>query len=63
MAASAVSRHYLTTKRSRPRSQAQHRVHSDDELNDDAVRAGSLRQRFGTVARQAALDPDDGISL
>ena len=26
-------------------------------------RAGALRQRFGTVARQAALDPDDGISL
>ena len=36
---------------------------SDDEPDDDAVRAGSLRQRFGTVARPAALDPDDGISL
>jgi type IV secretion system protein VirD4 len=36
---------------------------SDDEPDDDAVRAGALRQRFGTVARQAALDPDDGIAL
>ena len=36
---------------------------SDDEPDDDAARAGALRQRFGTVARQAALDPDDGISL
>jgi type IV secretion system protein VirD4 len=36
---------------------------SDDESDDDAIRAGKLRQRFGTVARQAALDPDDGISL
>jgi type IV secretion system protein VirD4 len=36
---------------------------SDDEPDDDAIRAGTLRQRFGTVARQAALDPDDGISL
>ncbi|HEX9275534.1 MAG TPA: conjugal transfer protein TraG, partial [Casimicrobiaceae bacterium] len=36
---------------------------SDDEPDDDAARAGALRQRFGTVARQAALDPDDGIPL
>jgi type IV secretion system protein VirD4 len=36
---------------------------SDDEPDDDAARAGALRQRFGTVARQAALDPDDGIAL
>jgi type IV secretion system protein VirD4 len=36
---------------------------SDDEPDDDAVRAGALRQRFDTVARQAALDPDDGIPL
>ncbi|HVI61258.1 MAG TPA: conjugal transfer protein TraG, partial [Bradyrhizobium sp.] len=35
----------------------------DDEPDDDAIRAGALRQRFGTVARQAALDPDDGIPL
>jgi hypothetical protein len=31
--------------------------------DDDAARAGALRQRFGAVARQAALDPDDGIPL
>src|SRR5262249_7752581 len=36
---------------------------SDDEPDDDPLRAGALRQRFGTVARQAALDPDDGIPL
>ena len=36
---------------------------SDDEPDDDVVRAGALRQRFGTVARQAVLDPDVGIPL
>jgi type IV secretion system protein VirD4 len=35
----------------------------DDETDDDAIRAKALGQRFGAVARQAALDPDDGIPL
>jgi type IV secretion system protein VirD4 len=35
----------------------------DDEPDDDAVRAKAMRQRFGSVARQAALDPDDGLPL
>jgi type IV secretion system protein VirD4 len=35
----------------------------DDEPDDDAIRAKALGQRFGAVARQAALDPDDGIPL
>ena len=35
----------------------------EDEPDDEAVRAKAMRQRFGTVARQAALDPDDGIPL
>jgi hypothetical protein len=34
---------------------------SDDEPDEDAARAGALC--FGVVARQAALDPDDGIPL
>ena len=65
IAASAVSRHYLTTKRSRPKSSkpSTEFTFSEDEPDDDAIRAGTLRQRFGTVARQAALNPDDGISL
>jgi type IV secretion system protein VirD4 len=36
---------------------------SDDEPDDDATRAGVMRQRFIRAARQAALDPDDGIAL
>ncbi|HZD63607.1 MAG TPA: IncP-type conjugal transfer protein TraG, partial [Xanthobacteraceae bacterium] len=36
---------------------------SDDEPDDDATRAGAMRQRFIRAARQAALDPDDGIAL
>jgi type IV secretion system protein VirD4 len=36
---------------------------SDDEPDDDATPAGAMRQRFIRVARQAALDPDDGIAL
>ncbi|MFN3945280.1 MAG: conjugal transfer protein TraG [Allosphingosinicella sp.] len=35
----------------------------DDEPDDDAVRARQLQGRFRTMARQAALDPDDGIQL
>jgi len=35
----------------------------DDEPSDDAQRAKAMRDRFRTVARQASLDPDDGIEL
>jgi type IV secretion system protein VirD4 len=35
----------------------------EDEPDDDGVRAGALRQQMRNVARQAALDPDDGIEL
>ena len=35
----------------------------DDEPEDDAQRAKAMRDRFGAVARQASLDPDDGIEL
>jgi type IV secretion system protein VirD4 len=35
----------------------------EDEPDDDALRAKALNQSFGTVARQAALDPGDGLGL
>ncbi len=35
----------------------------DEEPDDDAQRAKTMRDRFGSVARQASLDPDDGIEL
>lgn len=35
----------------------------DDDSDADAARAGALRNRFRTVARQAAMDPDDGMDL
>jgi type IV secretion system protein VirD4 len=35
----------------------------DEDQEDDAARARALRLRSGRLARQAALDPDDGISL
>ncbi len=35
----------------------------DDDADDEAARARALRARFRTVARQAAMDPDDGIDL
>ncbi|MEM7667382.1 MAG: conjugal transfer protein TraG [Pseudomonadota bacterium] len=35
----------------------------DDEPDDDAQRAKAMRDRFGTVARQASLDPGDAIEL
>src|SRR5262249_23946483 len=36
---------------------------SDDDPDDEATRAGAMRQRFIRAARQATLDPDDGIAL
>lgn len=38
-------------------------AHLDEEPDDDMQRAKTMRDRFGTVARQASLDPDDGIEL
>ncbi|MGY6634943.1 MAG: conjugal transfer protein TraG [Alkalilacustris sp.] len=35
----------------------------DDDSDADAARARTLRNRFRTVARQAAMDPDDGLDL
>lgn len=35
----------------------------EDEPNDEAQRARAMQTRFRAVARQAALDPDDGIEL
>lgn len=35
----------------------------DDEPDDDALRAQTLQARMRGMARQAALDPDDGIVL
>jgi type IV secretion system protein VirD4 len=35
----------------------------EDEPDDDAVRAKALNQNFRGLARQAALDPDDGLGL
>jgi len=35
----------------------------DDDSDADAARARALRNRFRTVARQAAMDPDDGMDL
>jgi len=35
----------------------------DDEPDDDAQRTRAMQDRFRGVARQASLDPDDGIEL
>ncbi|SDG07218.1 conjugal transfer protein TraG [Sulfitobacter delicatus] len=35
----------------------------EDEPDDEAQRARAMQTRFRTVARQAAVDPDDGIEL
>ncbi|WP_417729545.1 conjugal transfer protein TraG [Roseovarius sp.] len=35
----------------------------EDEPDDETQRARAMQTRFRTVARQAALDPDDGIDL
>lgn len=36
---------------------------NDKQENDEAIRARALRNRFRSVARQATMDPDDGIAL
>jgi type IV secretion system protein VirD4 len=35
----------------------------EDEPDDDPIRAKALNQNFRVIARQAALDPDDGLGL
>jgi type IV secretion system protein VirD4 len=35
----------------------------EDEPDDDPIRAKALNQNFRVIARQAALDPDDGLEL
>ena len=35
----------------------------EDESDIDAAKARALRQSVRIVARQAAMDPDDGIGL
>ena len=35
----------------------------DDETDDDAQRTRQMQGRFRSIARQASLDPDDGIDL
>ena len=35
----------------------------EDEADDDPIRAKALNQNFRAIARQAALDPDDGLGL
>ncbi len=44
-----------------PKAPAAEFAVADDEANDDPVRARALRQRFRGAARQAAMDPDDGL--
>ncbi len=34
-----------------------------DEADDEPVQASMIRQRMRTVARQAALDPGDGLDV
>ena len=38
-------------------------VFGEEEPDDDAVRARALRQQVRGLARQAAMDPGDGIDL
>ncbi|WP_206931464.1 hypothetical protein [Roseococcus thiosulfatophilus] len=38
-------------------------VFAEDEQDDDTVRTRALAARARRVARQAALDPDDGMAL
>jgi type IV secretion system protein VirD4 len=35
----------------------------DDEPDDDSIRAKAMSQNLRAVARQAALDPDDGLGM
>ena len=35
----------------------------DDEPDDEVQRAKILRKQAANIARQAALDPDDGLGL
>ena len=36
---------------------------TEDEGDGDAIRARVLRRNVSSLARQAAMDPDDGLEL
>ena len=46
-----------------PASSAAEFRFGDDEADDDAVRARAMRRQARGLARQAAMDPNDGINL
>jgi type IV secretion system protein VirD4 len=36
---------------------------ADEEPDDEVQRAATLRRQAANIARQAAMDPDDGLGL
>ena len=65
MAASGVNPNFLSMKRSHPNGPrpVPEFAFSDEEPDDEVQRASVLRRQVSSVARQAAMDPGDGIDL
>ena len=64
MPASAANRNCPSMRKSSPPpSPEQEFEFLDDEPDVDAAKARAMRQRMRMVARQVAMNPDDGIDL
>jgi type IV secretion system protein VirD4 len=53
----------VAPERTRPASSREEPMDNDDHDDEDAIRASALHSRFRSVARQATMNPDDGIAL
>ena len=54
----SMKRWYRSPVRRRPEFEF-----ADDEPDDEVQRATTLRKQAASIARQAAMDPDDGLGL
>jgi type IV secretion system protein VirD4 len=53
----------VAPERTGPASAREEPMDNEDHDDEDAIRARALHGRFRSVARQATMDPDDGIAL
>ncbi len=65
MAAFAASRHCFEHEAIAPEApeSAPSVVIGEDKSNQDSVRTAIVGDRLRSIARQAAMDPDDGMAL
>ena len=58
-----IPEHEAIARETAPSIQPQEDTPPEEPDDKEAIRARALRSRVRSVARQAAMDPDDGIAL